>query len=101
MKVLVLFDPHYNGDPADAVWIIESAENRKWFEAHAQSFDQNSAVFKADIDLITILSDVFEHHPMWTEIDVQGQSLTKEVADDIASDAVATIAEEGFRLSRP
>lgn len=100
MKALVIFDPHYNGAPADAVWIIESPENRIWFQQHAQSIDQNSAVFNADSDLLTIIWNVFDHHPKWTDIEVSGRSLTKEVAHELASDADLTMTKCGFSLTR-
>lgn len=101
MKVLVVFDPFYTGDVADAVWIIESAVNRKWFHEHAQSIDRNSAVFNSDSDLLTILWHVFQHHPTWTDVIVQGRPLTDADAADIALDATATITNDGFRLARP
>ena len=101
MKVLVVFDPLYKGDSADAVWIIESAENRKWFDEHARSIDQNSAVLGSGNELLTILLQVFDHHPTWTDIVVHGRPFTNEVAAEIATDTAATIARDGFKLSRP
>jgi hypothetical protein len=35
MNVLVVFEPAYAGGASDAVWIIDSLDNRAWFEDYS------------------------------------------------------------------
>lgn len=101
MKVLIVFEPAYVGSPSDAVWIVDSSENRTWFERHSLFIDQNSAVFSPACDPLNILWNVFEHHPAWTEIDVRGERMTREIASGIAGEAaLQSETREGFSLKR-
>lgn len=102
MKVLVVFDPAFSGDPLDAVWISDSPHNRAWYQLHVERIDPNSAVFNAGSDVLDIMEDVFLHHPTWTEIEVRGAQMTDELADNLKSEAV--VREQsggGFKLGRP
>jgi len=102
MKVLVVFDPAFSGDPTDAVWISDSPQNRAWFGSHAKHIDANSAVFTPASDPLDIIEYVFQHHPTWTEIEVRGVQMTDELGDNLKSEAV--VREQsggGFKLRRP
>ncbi|WP_334186296.1 hypothetical protein [Novosphingobium sp.] len=101
MNVLVVFEPAYAGSTCDAVWIVDSPENRAWFERHSLHIDQNSAVFNPASDPLNILWNVFEHHPGWTEINVMGEQITGEIASGIAEEAsIQSETDEGFSLKR-
>ena len=101
MNVLVVFERAYAGSPSDAVWIIDSPENRAWFEGHATSIDQNSAVFNPASDPLNILWNVFEHHPAWAEIIVRGERMTSEIASGVADEAsIKGETHDGFSLNR-
>lgn len=102
MRVLVLFEPAFSGDPLDAVWIIDSPHNRTWFQSHVERIDPNSAMFNAASEPLDILEHVFEHHPTWTEIVVRGTDLTADLADSLRPEAVVRAVEpNGFKLARP
>lgn len=101
MNVLVVFEPAYAGSPCDAVWIVDSPENRAWFERHSMHIDQNSAVFNPASAPLNILWNVLEHHPAWTEINVTGEQMTREIASGIADEAsILNETREGFSLKR-
>ena len=102
MEIMVAFDRAYEGRPRDAVWIIDTPENRQWFEEHRWHLDPNSAVFDADAEPLTILRHVFDHHPNWSKIVVTGAGLTHELEEAVASDAlVVREAAREFLLERP
>lgn len=101
MNVLVIFEPAYAGGASDAVWIIESLDNRAWFEQHSARIDQNSAVFNPVSDPLNILWNVFEHHPAWTEIEVRGVQMTRDIASGVAYEAsINSETPDGFSLKR-
>ena len=102
MRVLVIFEQAFTGDPLDAVWIIDSPHNRLWNAEHVEGIDPNSAVFNPASDPLNILWSIFEHHPDWTEIVVRGVELTVHLAEGVESEAVVCEREANqFRLSRP
>ncbi len=102
MKVLVEFGRTYAGPPLDAVWIIDTPENRAWFEKHVDSIDPWSAVFDEDVEPLTAIWHVLDHHPEWTEIVVRGAGLTPELKRGLQPDAVVTSNRpDEFRLKRP
>lgn len=101
MKVLVVFEPSYTGGVSDAVWIIDTVDNRIWFEQHSARIDQNSAVFNPGSDPLNILWNVFEHHPAWAEIEVIGVQMTRNIASSVAEEAsVQSETPDGFSLKR-
>ena len=101
MNVLVVFEPAYVGGASDAVWIIDSLDNRAWFGQHSARIDQNSAVFNPASDPLHILWNVFEHHPTCTEIEVRGVQLTRDIAPGVADEAsVQSETPDGFILGR-
>lgn len=102
MKVLIEFESVPGGASYDAVWIIDTPENRAWFERQVGRIDANSAVFKDGSDPLAIIWNVFEHHPNWAEILVRGAALTPAIEGAVRPDASAS--SEGpaeFRLTRP
>ena len=101
MRVLVIFQPEFRGDPLDAVWIIDTPQNRAWFEQQGELIDGNSAVFRP-ADPSEILWHVFEHHPAWTEVVVRGAELNPDLASSLEPDAVVREkTQDGFTLTRP
>jgi hypothetical protein len=101
MEVLVQFGSPYAGPLSDAVWIVDTPENRTWFEQHVKGIDPNSAVFNEANDPLTILWHVFDHHPGWTEIIVKGVTLTAAIQQELAADAIAFDTRPNeFRLTR-
>lgn len=101
MKVLIEFGPHSNEAAADAVWIVDTTENRAWFETLAGQIDANSAIFQEVSDPLMIIWNVFDHHPGWTEIEVHGAALTNVIEDAVRPDASAhMLSKREFRLTR-
>lgn len=85
----------------DAVWIIDTPQNRAWYKRQVDRIDGNSAVFQSQ-DPLDILRHVFEHHPEWTEIVVRGAELSADLAAGLKPDAVVREHDaDGFSLSRP
>lgn len=100
--MLVQFDRAHAGCPPDAIWLIDSPENRQWIHKHAQSIDINSAIFDEDADPLTVVWNVIDHHPDWSTIVVRGASLTPEMERAVAGDAViANRSNDEVRLRRP
>ena len=101
MKVLVEFGSYPEGPLPEAVWIIDTPENRTWFERQVDHIDANSAVFRDDSDPLSIIWNVFEHHPTWTEVEVQGAALTPEIELDVKPEAYCQrLTGDGFKLRR-
>lgn len=101
MNVLVVFEPAYAGRSSDAVWIIDSPDNRAWFGQHSTTIDENSAFFKPASDPLNILWNVFEHQPAWTEIEVRGVRMTREIASGVSDEAsIESETPNGFSLKR-
>jgi hypothetical protein len=101
MKVAIEFGAHRDEYVADAIWIVDTVENRAWFETLAGRIDANSAVFQEVSDPLMIVSHVFEHHPNWTEIDVNGTPLTPAIEQGVKPEALAQSLSDGrFRLIR-
>ena len=102
MRVLVVFEQSFRGDPLDAVWIIDSPQNRAWYKQQVGRIDGNSAVFTPANDPVDILWHVFEHHPKWTEVVVKGAELTTDLAEALKPEAVIRrLGADEFRLERP
>ena len=99
MKVLIVFDPAYGGEVADAVWIVDSPANRRWISDHREKLHPNSAVFFAKAGQ-AVAWDVQEHHPDWTEIEAVGLILDEEVLAAITEEGSLTPTAQGLRLLR-
>jgi hypothetical protein len=101
MNVFVIFDSSYTGPFSDAIWIIDSPDNRARFDSHATQIDQNSVVFDPANDPLTVFWSIFEHHPAWTEIIVKGLPVSPDIVSGVADEASVQIeTEDGFRLKR-
>lgn len=99
MKILIEFGHLPPATCPAAVWIADTPESRPWFEALAGRVDANSASLKEDAAPLTIIRHVFEHHPAWTEIVVQGEALTGESENGVVGAAFAVKAgPEKFSL---
>jgi hypothetical protein len=105
MKISIIFDTAFQGQAAGAVWIVESEENRRWFERQT-NLDDLSAVFTpecGEIGRAAILRSVWnvqEHYPDWSRIDVCGVELTDEVSNDLRIEGKVIETVEGFALAR-
>jgi hypothetical protein len=105
MEIAIIFDTAFRGEPASAVWIVESDANRRWFEQQTK-LDEWSAVFTpegGEIGCAAILRSIWnvqEHYPEWARIDVFGVLLTNDLASELREEGVVTETAEGFSLSR-
>ena len=106
MKVAVIFDPAFDGDAADAVWIIETASNQRWFDAHVPELDRNSSIFSTDRYLtvescaVHMIWNAQDHHPAWGEIEVIGVALSPELAEGLNAEGRLVTTQRGFTLER-
>jgi hypothetical protein len=100
MKVIVSFAEHFDGEIADAAWLIESPRNREWVSTHWSQLDPNSATFRSDSHVSDILDNVFEHHPNWTEVVVQNAALTSDDEASLGRHAKLARSKDGFTVSR-
>lgn len=99
MKVLVVFDPAYDGEAAGAVWIVDSPANRHWFSDHQKKLHPNSAIFSAKTAQ-AVVWDAQEHHPDWTELEAVGLTLDQEDLAAMREEGSLTLTPQGFRLVR-
>ncbi len=105
MQVTIIFDPAFEGKTERAVWIIDTAANRKWF-AEQHDLDPNSALFSTDryrtIDtaVAQMVWNAQEHHPAWNQIEVTGATLTPSISGDLKGDALICATPTGFMISR-
>lgn len=101
MQVLVAFDPAYAGPSSEAIWVIDTPENRAWFEHQSARLDANSAIFENDVPPLAIIWNVLDHHPQWSEIVVKGAPLTPEIEQAVRFDGiVASRGNNEFRLTK-
>ena len=99
MRILLVFDPVFEGEAADAVWIIDTPANRHWFVEHQAKLDPNSAIFSS-IEAQAMVWEVQEQHPAWTEMEVVGLAIDSEDLASLSEDGSVTLTEGGFRLLR-
>lgn len=105
MEISIIFDTAFQGQAAGAVWIVESEENRWWFERQT-NLDDWSAVFTPDggeigrAAIVRSVWNVQEHYPDWSRIDVCGVALTDEVSNDLRIEGKVIETGEGFSLAR-
>ena len=125
MRVFLIFEPAYDGEAPDAVWISDTAPNREWFEGNLPRLDAQSAIFPIPCDMldtvirsvtdrnnlgwryettetaaIQMVWNVQDHHPEWTEITVTGVPLTPKIAADLKDGGLLAPTAAGFRLTR-
>jgi hypothetical protein len=105
MEITIIFDTTFNGQATGAVWIVESTENRRWFEKQT-NLDVWSAVFTpegGEIGRSAILRSIWnvqEHYPEWSRIELLGTRLTEELSNDLAGEGTVKEGENGFSLIR-
>jgi hypothetical protein len=105
MKISIIFDPTFQGQTTSAVWIIESDENRRWFERQTH-LDEGSAIFTpegAEVGRAAILRSVWnvqEHYPNWSQIDVIGVVFAGELSSDLRNEGRIIETDMGFSLVR-
>ncbi|MGK2911495.1 MAG: hypothetical protein ACSLE1_17085 [Sphingobium sp.] len=105
MKISVIFDLTFQGTASGAIWIVESDENRRWFNRQ-EELDEWSAVFTPEggevgrTAIMRTIWNVQEHYPKWSEIAVSGVSLTSDISSDLKEEGGIRENEQGFSLIR-
>lgn len=105
MEVSIIFDAAFQGHEAGAVWIVDTAENRRWFDKQAD-LDAGSAVFAPEggkVGREAILRSIWnvqEHYPDWSQIIVTGVPTTIELSDDLRDEGSLIATKQGFALLR-
>jgi hypothetical protein len=105
MEISVIFDIAFQGRASGAVWIVESDNNRRWFERQPD-LDAESAVFtpeRGEIGREAILRAIWnvqEHCPDWSRISVSGAILTHELSTELRDEGSTMDTEQGFTLTR-
>jgi hypothetical protein len=105
LEISIIFDTPFQGQVASAVWIVESDENRRWFEKQPD-LDAGSAVFTPEGGKVgheAILGSIWnvqEHYPEWSRISVSGVVLTYELSNELRGDGSMMETERGFALDR-
>lgn len=105
MEISIIFDTAFHGQAAGAVWIVESDENRGWFEKQSD-LDAGSAMFTPEggkIGREAILRSIWnvqEHYPAWSRISVNGVILTQELSSELRDEGNLTGTGKGFVLAR-
>lgn len=105
MDILIIFDTAFQGKAAGAVWIVESDENRRWFEKQTD-LDAGSAVFTPEGGeigrdaVLRAIWNVQEHYPDWSRIRVNGVALTHELSGELRDEGNAMETDLGFSLAR-
>lgn len=104
MRVLIIFDSRYGAQPdadlADAVWLVESPENRSLATRLWSGGNSGSAItiFRSSSDelgaheVLKKLDDVDLHHPDWTEIGVIGFELSPALARELHALGLSSMA---------
>lgn len=105
MNILAIFDDEFYGDASGAVWLIDTVQNRKWFEQKV-GLDPKSALFAAerydhqDKALCHMIWGIQDHYPDWERISVLGFKLNASVGDTLRDDGRIEAAENGFVLHK-
>jgi len=105
MEVSIIFDAAFQGHTTGAVWIVDTAENRRWFDKQAD-LDAGSAVFTPEggkVGREAILRSIWnvqEHYPDWLQIIVTGVSPTIELSDDLRDEGNVIATKQGFAVAR-
>lgn len=105
MNIRAIFDDEFHGDTSGPIWLIDSAQNRKWFEQRTD-LDPKSALFAAEgydheeAALCHMIWGIQDHYPDWEKISVCGFKLTASIRDALRDDGRIAAAEDGFVLHR-
>lgn len=94
MDIEAIFDPAFSGPPGEAVWIVDSAANRAWFEAAMPTLHPDSAIFSLRPDqspddaIRQTTWNVQEHFPQWRRIVFTGLAPGARVPAALADEGV-------------
>ena len=105
VEISIIFDTAYQGNANGAVWLVESDENRLWFDQRTD-LDEWSALFTpegnkiGDAAVLRSIWNVQEHYPEWARIDVLGVTLTDSLSGDLSDEGSLAKEAEGFSLNR-
>lgn len=105
MEVSIIFDAAFESNAAGAVWIVDTAENRRWFDKQVD-LDAGSAVFTLEGGTVgreAILRSIWnvqEHHPDWSQIFVIGVPTGIKLLDDLRGEGNVIATKQGFALAR-
>ena len=105
MEVSIIFNAALQGRMAGAVWIVDSEENRQWFDKQT-GLDAGSAVFTPEGGevrrgaILRSIWNVQEHYPDWSRIVVIGVGTSDELSDELRNEGNLIVTEQGFALIR-
>ncbi|WP_428970384.1 hypothetical protein ACQR50_07220 [Sphingomonas sp. Xoc002] len=105
MQVSIIFDAAFRSYAAGAVWIVDTAENRRWFDKQVD-LDARSAVFNLEGGMVgreAILRSIWnvqEHYTDWSQIFVIGVPTNIELSDDLRDEGKVIATKQGFALAR-
>lgn len=105
MQVSIIFDAAFGSHAAGAVWIVDSPENRRWFDKQFD-LDARSAVFTLEGGMVgreaisRSIWNVQEHYPDWSRIFVIGVPTNIELSDDLRDEGNVIATKQGFVLAR-
>lgn len=106
MEIHAIFDRQYSGHPGEAVWIIDSPANRRWFEEAKANLAPNSALFLAEryasvqMALCYMIPGIKEHFPEWQRISVSGIAPAIPVPGELLDEGRWEVRQDGFVLHR-
>jgi len=105
MEITIIFDFAFNGRAEGAVWIVQSDENRRWFDNHHE-LDTESAIFTLEGGelghdaILRAIWNVQEHYPHWTRIRIRDVVPTSAISHALRDEGVIIEMERGFALVR-
>ncbi len=105
MEITIIFDFAFNGRAEGAVWIVQSDENRRWFD-NQHELDAESAIFTLEGGelghdaILRAIWNVQEHYPHWTRIRIRDVVLTSPISHALRDEGVIIEMERGFALVR-
>jgi hypothetical protein len=105
MNISIILDTAFDGHADRMVWIIDTPQNRRWFERQID-LEPASAIFSADryptqeAAAVQMVWNAQDHTPGWTTIDVIGAQLADQIAVDLDGEGPIVATPMGFRLDR-
>jgi hypothetical protein len=106
MDISIIFDLAFTGEANRVAWIIDTPQNRDWFERQT-NLNAASAIFSTDrypalkTAAVQMVWNAQQHSPAWTKVDVIGVPLTDQIAADLDGEGCVTATATGFQINRP
>ena len=101
MNVTAIFDSHYEGELAGAIWILDTAPNRVRF-GESTGLDPNSALFSTKSHdtpkstPVRIIWSIMDHHPDFEKIVVIGVDHDASISKKLKKDCETEASSEGI-----